>query len=485
MHHHRVFVQFGKPSYLRGEISHIDFCNPDEISLIEGTLACFYSTTGVNETNGLFMLKDAIDVMNLHNFIDENRMVGIFVNHENLLYPVVDEDEHIESMRLDPDVINSNESSSRGEKLNDSECDMSDDMLFESNIDAKVEGGWLSSREQTTNIREQSNVGSQGSEGGAYIHRGHPIFNTRADASVLKFKLGMCFNDAATFRQAVRQYSMNHDICHLKTCFGGILLCEIGIEANNGMPFAYAIVEKEKRKSWGWFLQLLAENLNISNPYHWTFVSDKQNRLVESIESLFLGFEHRFYWELNGIPCAHAICAMYYMNYSHKDYVDRRYKKETFLIPYSNLLGTINGSDMWPRKGADESKSNLAMKKKIQIKLGKKGVVMTCLICQKKNHNARGYRQRKNNQIEDEGLDILTPVSAKGIKRKHKEQVSEITNEANKKRKAFVPEAPIDERMPRSIANAISHRVTRSKATTTSQRDTLQRVTRSTIDLTL
>jgi len=85
------------------------------------------------------------------------------------------------------------------------------------------------------------------------------------------------------------------DGCHLKSAYGGILLCAVGIDGNNCMyPFAYAIVEKEKRKSWAWFLGLLVEDLNITNSCQWIFVSDKQKGLVEAIDSLLLGCEHRF-----------------------------------------------------------------------------------------------------------------------------------------------------------------------------------------------
>ncbi|WOL01629.1 hypothetical protein Cni_G10346 [Canna indica] len=54
------------------------------------------------------------------------------------------------------------------------------------------------------------------------------------------------------------------DGCHLKTYIGGILLCVVGVDANNGIyPIAYAVVEKEKKNSWLWFLQLLIDDLGI------------------------------------------------------------------------------------------------------------------------------------------------------------------------------------------------------------------------------
>lgn len=52
------------------------------------------------------------------------------------------------------------------------------------------------------------------------------------------------------------------DGCHLKSGYGGILLCAVGIDASNGMyPFAYAVVEKEKKESWLWFIELLKTDL--------------------------------------------------------------------------------------------------------------------------------------------------------------------------------------------------------------------------------
>ncbi|KAL0409367.1 UNVERIFIED_CONTAM: hypothetical protein Sradi_1871100 [Sesamum radiatum] len=63
------------------------------------------------------------------------------------------------------------------------------------------------------------------------------------------------------------------DGCHLKSSVGGILLSAVGIDANNCMyPFAYAVVEKEKKKSWLWFLEMLVQDLNITHSYGWNNV---------------------------------------------------------------------------------------------------------------------------------------------------------------------------------------------------------------------
>ncbi|XP_012852893.1 PREDICTED: uncharacterized protein LOC105972477 [Erythranthe guttata] len=85
------------------------------------------------------------------------------------------------------------------------------------------------------------------------------------------------------------------DGCHLKSTYGGILLCAVGIDANNGMyPFAYAVVEKEKKDSWTWFVDLLKTDLEIGESGGWTIMSDKQKGLIDAVDLLMPNCEHRF-----------------------------------------------------------------------------------------------------------------------------------------------------------------------------------------------
>ena len=69
------------------------------------------------------------------------------------------------------------------------------------------------------------------------------------------------------------------DGCFLKGPFPGQLLSAVGIDANNGMyPFAYAVVEKETKSSWIWFLKLVCADVGIeeNNQSMWTIMSDQQ-----------------------------------------------------------------------------------------------------------------------------------------------------------------------------------------------------------------
>lgn len=84
------------------------------------------------------------------------------------------------------------------------------------------------------------------------------------------------------------------DGCHLKGVHKGQLLAVVGVDGNNGMyPIAYAVVEKENKDSWMWFLELLQADLEIYTSNHYAFISDKQKGLEQAIATLFPQAEHR------------------------------------------------------------------------------------------------------------------------------------------------------------------------------------------------
>ncbi|XP_016491881.2 uncharacterized protein LOC107811467 [Nicotiana tabacum] len=62
---------------------------------------------------------------------------------------------------------------------------------------------------------------------------------------------------------------------------------------NNIFPVAYAIVEKENKDTWAWFLNHLAADLNIHET-GWTFTSDKQKGLIKAFNEVLPHVNHRF-----------------------------------------------------------------------------------------------------------------------------------------------------------------------------------------------
>ncbi|KAL0444200.1 UNVERIFIED_CONTAM: hypothetical protein Slati_2142700 [Sesamum latifolium] len=74
------------------------------------------------------------------------------------------------------------------------------------------------------------------------------------------------------------------DGIHLKGPFGGIILTAVGIDPNNNIyPITYAIVAKEMRVTWEWFLTLLKSDLGVFRDDSWCFIFD-QKGVVQAFE---------------------------------------------------------------------------------------------------------------------------------------------------------------------------------------------------------
>ncbi|KAH7851988.1 hypothetical protein Vadar_019174 [Vaccinium darrowii] len=56
-------------------------------------------------------------------------------------------------------------------------------------------------------------------------------------------------------------------------------------------------------------------------------------------------------WDLCGIPCVHASAAYNKLDLDPMDFVHECYKVSTYLSTYDNVLGPINGRDLWPCTG--------------------------------------------------------------------------------------------------------------------------------------
>ncbi|KAL1337969.1 hypothetical protein AAHE18_10G176400 [Arachis hypogaea] len=81
------------------------------------------------------------------------------------------------------------------------------------------------------------------------------------------------------------------DGCYLKGPYGGVLLCAVSLDANNGLfPIAFAIVEAECRDSWSFFLNCLHDALEDDR---YTIMSDRQKGLTRAVFEYFPNSWHR------------------------------------------------------------------------------------------------------------------------------------------------------------------------------------------------
>lgn len=153
-------------------------------------------------------------------------------------------------------------------------------------------------------------------------------------------------------------------------------------------------------------------------------------------------------WELTGLPCAHAICAIQRMRLNPYDYVSHYFKKETYMRCYSHCLEVLRGSPFWEEVEGDDvlpppivkqvrgrpkkqrrregwegrdgtaSRGNMA-------RLTRQGKIMHCSNCKKRGHNrtrcpdpvqaapAKSARGRKR-KVTDEEQEIAAEMEMQG-----------------------------------------------------------------------
>ncbi|CAN1135649.1 hypothetical protein LINPERHAP2_LOCUS8965 [Linum perenne] len=58
-------------------------------------------------------------------------------------------------------------------------------------------------------------------------------------------------------------------------------------------PIAWAVVEGENRESWGWFIEIVQEELNLADGTGWSVISDQQKGLVDTLRAVLPEAEHR------------------------------------------------------------------------------------------------------------------------------------------------------------------------------------------------
>ena len=87
----------------------------------------------------------------------------------------------------------------------------------------------------------------------------------------------ICFEEFRTTWKKCCRPVIGLDGCFLKWDLEGDLLAAVGRDADNKMyPIAWAVVKRENKDTWGWFVKKLKLDLNLGIGSNLTIISDKQ-----------------------------------------------------------------------------------------------------------------------------------------------------------------------------------------------------------------
>ncbi|WCJ39720.1 hypothetical protein M5689_020686 [Euphorbia peplus] len=166
-------------------------------------------------------------------------------------------------------------------------------------------------------------------------------------------------------------------------------------------------------------------------------------------------------WQLTGLPCSHAICAIRHNNQRVEDFVSKHYHVSTFMEMYGNYINPTNNEELWPevenpgwllppldinkkrgrkklsrRKEPEEIEKAKEAKKNankqtaqndildvgVSKKLSKKGLIkIRCSVCGKEGHNKRHHAgggtkvQVRNKSSSQPSGQIHVPVISKNM----------------------------------------------------------------------
>jgi len=142
-----------------------------------------------------------------------------------------------------------------------------------------------------------------------------------------------------------------------------------------------------------------------SNKLQFEVDSTHEARRVVDLEQRTCGCGR---WQLNGIPCPHAIAAIYLNHHKPEQYVSKWYLMDTFRQAYACGVNPMPGPDDWPadrdvdpidppeprkqrgRPKKQRKREPYEQKPDESIKICRKGYNVQCGNCGKKGHNARG-----------------------------------------------------------------------------------------------
>ncbi|KAL2920833.1 Type IV secretion system protein virB4, partial [Bienertia sinuspersici] len=115
-------------------------------------------------------------------------------------------------------------------------------------------------------------------------------------------------------------------------------------------------------------------------------------------------------WQLSGVPCNHAVAAIWKVKELPEHYVSHYFSKNTYLKAYQFPLEPLNGPQEWPQSpyspviapAVKKLQHRPTVKRKPSIgevtgtRLSKKGVTMKCSKCREAGHNKNKCPMKEN-----------------------------------------------------------------------------------------
>ncbi|XP_074278342.1 uncharacterized protein LOC141601934 [Silene latifolia] len=145
-------------------------------------------------------------------------------------------------------------------------------------------------------------------------------------------------------------------------------------------------------------------------------------------------------WDLTGIPCSHAVAAIFNAHGQTEEYVDDMYKKDAYLRAYGGSIAPCPSQRHWPKviltlnpppikvgpgRPRKKKRRDPHEDPKRSGKLTKHGLQVTCSVCKSKTHNKRRCpvkdkvvepptkrdrgRPRMNNEVTEGVASTSTP----------------------------------------------------------------------------
>ena len=124
---------------------------------------------------------------------------------------------------------------------------------------------------------------------------------------------------------------------------------------------------------------------------------------------------------VSGIPCAHAISALWVVMKDPLDFIDDCYMVETYLKSYGPCIFPVNGEHEWirtnvasplptsygkapgrPKKKRRRSEDEIQQSKDKRKKLSCVGQINKCTFCGTQGHNKRSCKLRKEAEEQNQ-----------------------------------------------------------------------------------